>query len=467
VAILAPQGFIDRVCSENVFAGAAMTRRSQYSYGIVLPRGKDGQIDAGLGKATSVGPITLIPPTDTVTTTGETRTIDGVEFVFEMAPDSEAPSEMMFHLPGFRVLDAAELACSTMHNIYTLRGAQVRDASAWSSYLDEAIERFGDATDIVIGQHNWPTFGHDAVIDYLKHQRDLYKYIHDQTLHLANQGYTMNEIAERLEHEVPLPESLAHQWYLRGYYGSVSHDAKAVYQKYLGWYDSNPANLEPLPPEEAGARYVDFMGGADSVLEKAQAAFHAGDYRWVATVTNHVVFADPSNTAARSLCADALEQLGYQAECSTWRNHYLMGAYELRNGRVGILGTTANADTLTAMSVGLIFDYLGIRLNAQRADGRRIVLDWVLTDPDEQYTLNLENSALTYRQGVLAAEPDATVTLSRATLDSIMTATDQKAAVDAALAAGAMTIEGAATKLTDLVGMLDAFGAESFNIVEP
>lgn len=467
VAILAPDGFIDSVCRENVFAGTAMSRRSGYSYGVVLPRGIDGQIDVGLGKAMSIGPITLIPPTDTITATGETRILDGVEFEFQMAPDTEAPSEMMFHLPAFRVLDAAELACSTLHNIYTLRGAEVRDASAWSGYLDEAIERFGDATDVVIGQHHWPTFGHDAVIDYLKHQRDLYKYLHDQTLRLANKGYTMTEIAETLAHDLPIPASLAQEWYARGYYGSVSHDAKAVYQKYLGWYDCNPANLEPLPPEEAGARYTEFMGGADNVLEQAQAAFDAGDYRWVATVTNHVVFADPGNTAARALCADALEQLGYQSESAIWRNQYLMGAYELRNGRVPMRGSSANVDTLTAMSVGLIFDYLGVRLDPQRAEGQHIVLDWILTDPDEQYTLNLENSALTYRSGTLATSPDATISLSRATLDGLLTATDQKTALEAAMKSGAIRIEGDATKVVELLGMLDTFGTESFNIVEP
>lgn len=467
VEILAPDHFLEKVCSENVFAGTAMSRRSLYSYGTLMPRSIFGQIDAGLGKAMSVGTVSLIPPTDTIFKTGERRKIDGVEILFQVTPDTEAPVEMMMYYPGFRTLNAAELACALLHNLYTPRGAEVRDASKWSWYLDEAIELFGANTDVVIAQHNWPTWGNEAVIQFLKHQRDLYKYLHDQTLHLANQGLTMAEIAEELARKRRLPASLDQQWYDRGYYGTVSHNVKAVYQKYLGWYDSNPAHLEPLPPEEAATHYVAFMGGADNVIAKAQGAFDAGEYRWVAEVMSHVVFADPANQTARNLAADALEQLGYQAESAIWRNQYLTGAFELRNGPLFIPGSgAANADTLRAMTVGLFFDYLGIRLNALRAEGKHIVLNWAFTDSRETYCLNLENSALTYRPERWSPTADASLTLARTTLDAInMAANPQQALMDA-IQSGAIQVTGDPQKIYELFALFDTFSTK-FNLIEP
>ena len=376
---------------------------------------------------------------------------------------------MMMYYPGFKTLNAAELACALLHNILTPRGAEVRDASKWSWYLDEAIELFGADTDVVIAQHNWPTWGNEGVIKFLKHQRDLYKYLHDQTLHLTNQGLTMTEIAEELARKRRLPASLDQEWYNRGYYGTVSHNVKAIYQRYLGWYDCNPAHLEPLPPEEAGKHYVEFMGGADSVIAKAQAAYEAGEYRWVAEVMSHVVFSDPSNQAARHLAADALEQLGYQAESAIWRNQYLVGANELRNGRPAGLGGrgTANADTVRAMSIGLQFDYLGIRLNADRAEGKQIVLNWTFTtDPEEKYCLNLENSALTYRPDHLSSAADASLTLARATLAAVTMAPDPEQAVMDAIQSGAIQITGDPQKVGELFGLFDTFGT-AWNVVEP
>lgn len=460
VAILAPAGFLEEAVSENVTAGHAMSRRADYMYAPLLPRSERGQLDSGLGKTRSTGLITIATPTDVIMQTGDTRTIAGVEMVFQLAPDSEAPAEMTIYFPRFRVFNAAELACDTLHNLYTLRGAKVRDASKWASYINEAIALYGDRTDVVIAQHNWPTWGQEPVVAFLKAQRDMYKYIHDQTLRLMNHGYTSTEIAEMLEP----PAELAQQWFLRGYYGTVSHNVKAVYQQYLGWYDANPANLNPLPPADAARRSVAYMGGADAVIERARADFEKGDYRWVAEVMNQVVFADPANEAARHLQADALEQLGYQAEAATWRNVYLMGAYELRNG---VLSEESAESTIqTAMTVPMIFDYLAVRLDAAKAEGRRLVLNWNMTDPDEQYVLNLEHSALTYLPtppGVQPADADATVTLARETLDAVMLGATT---VQDAVASGAIAIDGNPLKVAELFGLLDTFD-EPFNIVTP
>lgn len=314
VKILAPEGFLEEAVSENVYAGNAMSRRALYMYGALLPRGVNGQVDGGLGKTASIGTVTLIPPTDIIKTTGEKRVVDGVEMEFQMAPGTEAPAEMLTYFPQFKALLAAEDATHTLHNLYTLRGAQVRDASKWWKALNEAIERYGAGTEVVFASHHWPTWGNENVIPYLESQRDLYKYIHDQSLRLLNSGYTMTEVAEIMT----LPESLSQKWFNRDYYGSVNHDSKAVYQRYLGWYDSNPANLHALPPDEASKKYVEYMGGPAAVTEKAKKSFAEGDYRWVAMVMNNVVFADPTNKEARDLQADALEQLGYQTEDATW-----------------------------------------------------------------------------------------------------------------------------------------------------
>lgn len=362
----------------------------------------------------------------------------------------------------------------------------------WSHYLNEAIDLFGNQSDVVMVSHTWPTWGREAVVDYLARQRDMYKYMHDQTLHLANQGYTMVEIAEELTRnpgrEGPLPAGLNQEWFCRGYYGSVSVNVKAIYNKYLGYYDNNPAHLEPLPPQKAAVRYVDFMGGADNVLARAQALFEdrdrvtVDDYRWVAEVMSHVVFADPGNLAARSLAADALEQLGYQAESAIWRNQYLMGAFELRNGNKSLGRSTLGKDTFQAMSVGAYFDYLGVRLNSARASGRRIVLNWIFTDTREQYVLNLTNSALTYRAGTQAADADATLILTRTLLTEINTRPDPDNPVqtnpekgwDAAIAGGQVQVTGDAGKVHELLGydrqyggvLLDTFTTR-FNLIEP
>ena len=328
VAVIAPDQFVKAALSENVLAGNVMRRRANYMYGHSLPHSPQGFITNGLGALLSLGSTGFVVPTDIIKETGETRVVDGVEIVFQMTPDTEAVSEFVFYLPQFRALCMSEITSHHLHNVYTPRGAQVRDALAWSNQINQSIDLFGDRLEVQFGSHHWPVWGQEAVIEYLKQQRDLYKYIHDQTLRLANHGYTKEEIAEQLK----LPQSLARNFSNRDYYGTVSHNAKAVYVKYLGYFDGNPANLNPLPPVEASRRYVDYMGGAEAVIPKARKSFDEGDYRWAAQVLNHVVLSEPENAQARALLADTYEQMGYQAESGPWRNFYLTGALELRHG---------------------------------------------------------------------------------------------------------------------------------------
>jgi alkyl sulfatase BDS1-like metallo-beta-lactamase superfamily hydrolase len=460
VRIIAPKGFMEHAVSENVVAGTAMTRRAIYMFGPFLPKGPRGQVDGGLGKTTSSGAVTLVAPTEMIGQTGQTMTIDGVQFIFQYTPDTEAPAEMNFHLPQFRALCMAENANHTLHNLYTPRGALVRDAKAWAHYLDEAIDLFGDKTDVMFISHHWPTWGQDKVVELLKGQRDLYKYLHDQTLRLANHGYVSTEIAEMLT----LPDSLAKKWYNRGYYGTVSHDVKAVYQRYLGWFDGNPATLNPLPPVEASKRYVELMGGAKTVLTKARESFNKGEYRWVAQVVNHVVYADPSNQEAKTLQADALEQLGYQAESAVWRNFYLMGALELRQGVPKLPPRPIGApDIVAGMTTEMIFDFLAVRLNGPKAAGKVIKLNYLFPDTNERFLVGVENGVLNYSAGKQLPQADATVTLTRPVLNQIVGGT---ATFDQKMAAGEVKVEGRREALGELVSLMDTF-AFWFNIVTP
>ncbi len=459
VPILAPEGFMEHAISENVYAGVAMTRRAVYMYGAVLPKGPDGQVSAGLGMTNSLGQVTLIPPTRDVTRTGQEETLDGVRIVFQLTPGTEAPAEMNFFFPEHRLLCAAENATHNLHNLLTLRGALVRDPHVWSRYLNEAVDLFGADTDALFASHHWPRWGRERVVDYLEKQRDLYGYLHDQTLRLLNKGYVGAEIAE----ELALPPSLANEWYCRGYYGSVSHNVKAIYQRYMGWFDGNPAHLWEYPPVETARRYVEYMGGADAVLEKARQAYATGDYRWVAQVVNHVVFADPQNAAARELQANALEQLGYGAENATWRNFYLMGARELRAGVQPVTAMSASMDVMAALTMEQLFDSLAIRLDGPRATDKRIVLNWRLTDTGERYTLTLANGVLTYVAGKQADNADATITLPRAAINAIITGQTK---LEDQGRAGHIAVTGAPARLQELFGLLDQPVA-SFDIVTP
>jgi len=462
VDIIAPDRFMEEIVSEAVLAGTAMSRRAQFQFGPTLPKGPRGQVDAGLGKVGSRGTVTLIPPTRIVREALETHRVDGVEIVFQLTPETEAPAEMHMFYPELRALNLAENATHNLHNIYPIRGAQARDANAWAKYLNEAIDRFGRSADVVFAQHHWPVWGRARLLAYLGVQRDLYKYLHDQTVRLMNHGYKPAEIAERLA----LPKSLASAWHARGYYGTVSHNAKAIYQRYLGWYDGNPANLNPLPPIERGRKYVEYMGGAAAALARARADFARGEYRFVAEAMSHLVFADPANTEARRLGADALEQLGYSAESATWRNAYLLGAQELRHGQPGA-GAGARAavspDIVRAMTLDLFFDYLGVRLNGERADGQRSVINWVLSDLETRYVSSLEHCALTCLAGRQSDHADATVTLDRAALNRLVL---RELPFADAVHHGLIVIEGDAAKVAQLFGLLDDF-ALMFEVVEP
>ena len=460
VDIIAPAGFMEEIVSENVLAGTPMIRRAQFQFGATLPKGPRGQVDAGLGKVTSRGTVTLIPPTRIIAAPFETHRIDGVEIVFQLAPETEAPAEMHMFYPALRALNLAENATHNLHNTYPIRGAQVRDANAWARYLNEALDRFGPHADVVFAQHHWPVWDNPRVLDFLTKQRDLYKFLHDQTVRLMNHGWKAAEIAERLT----LPKSLSKTWHVRGYYGTLSHNSKAVYQRYLGWYDANPANLNLLPPVERGRKYVEYMGGAHATIARARGDFERGDYRFVAEAMSHVVFADPSNAEARQLGADALEQLGYAAESATWRNAYLLGAFELRQG---LPKTVARApvspDVVRAMSVEQIFDLLGVQLNGEKAEGRRIVINWVFPDLARPYLLNLENCALTYLADRRKERADVTVTLDRATLDRLIL---RELPLADAIQSGAVRVEGDADKVRELLGLLDDFSL-MFEVVEP
>src|SRR5450759_5058869 len=393
VRVIAPEGFLEAAVSENVIAGDAMGRRAGYMYGSLLPKGPRGQIDAALGKTTSSGTISLIEPTDYISETGSTMKVDGIDLEFQVTPGTEAPAEMNFFFPGMSALCMAENCSHNLHNLLTLRGAQVRDARAWSHYLCEAIELYADKADMVFTSHHWPVWGRDDLVRYMARQRDMYRYLHDQTVRLMNSGYTGIEIAEMME----LPPSLSREWYNRGYYGSVSHNVKAVYQRYMGWFDGNPANLHPLPPVESGRRYVEFMGGAESLLSKAKAAFDAGEYRWVAQVVNHLVFADPDNEEARALQADALEQMGYQSENATWRNFYLTGAMELRDGVApAVSASESGTDIIKSLSPDMILDYMAIHVDPEKAAGKSIAVGVDFTDTGQQFVLTLENSVLNH-----------------------------------------------------------------------
>jgi alkyl sulfatase BDS1-like metallo-beta-lactamase superfamily hydrolase len=461
VRIVAPVGFTFEAVSENVMAGNAMSRRASYMYGNLLPPGPTGQVGAGLGKTTSTGTFGLIPPTDHIGPDDTSIVLDGVEFRTLYTPDTEAPAEFVFHLPAWRALWTAEVVTHVLHNLYTLRGAQVRDALSWARAIDTMLDRFGADTDLVFASHHWPTWGADAAADLLRSQRDTYRYLHDETLRLANHGETMLEIAERLE----LPPELVRTWSSRGYYGSVSHNVKAVYQRYLGFFDGNPANLHPHPPVEAARRYVAYMGGADAILERARADHEAGDDRWVAEVVKHVVFADPDNAAARELLADAFTQLGYRAESGPWRNFYLTGAKELRDG-VTVLPTptTASADVIAAMPTSLILDYLAIRLRHPDAADLAGTTLLELTDVRERHLLELSNGVLHNRSVDADAEvaASATVTTTRAWLDGVLLLEDPAAA----FGGDGVTISGDPSALLAVFGLLDGFPFW-FDIVSP
>jgi linear primary-alkylsulfatase len=460
VPIIAPNLFMEHAVSENIIAGPAMLRRAQYQFGPFLAKGVRGQVDCGLGKSMAAGAVALLQPTDLIMETGDKRVIDGVEFEFQMAPNSEAPAEMHFYVERYKLLNLAENCTHNFHNLLPFRGADVRDALAWSKYLNEALKMWGGNAEAMCGQHHWPVWGRERIDTMIRQQRDLYKFAHDQTIRLMNRGLTAAEIAENIK----LPQSLEGAWHGRGYYGHIRHNVKAIYQKYLGWYDANPVNLDPLPPVESGKKYVEYMGGADAILSRANKDFDKGEFRFVAQALSHLVFAEPDNPAARAMLADTFEQLGYAAESSTWRNAYLFGAQELRQGMPKTPPRSPMPrETLAALATGQLWDVLGIRLNGPKAEGKHIVLNWSFTDTGDTFVLNLENSALTYTEGVLAPNADASFNLARTTLDEVIA---KVTSFPEAVAAGKVKVSGDATRLTELMGLMDEF-PRMFEIVEP
>lgn len=461
VRVIAPAGFMEAVSGENVLAGPPMARRAQFQFGTMLPRGPRGQVDAGLGKSVARGTPGLIAPTQSIVKPVETHVIDGVEIVFQLAPETEAPAEMHMFYPQLGVLNMAENACPLLHNFIPLRGAVARDPRIWAKYIGDAIAMYGARTKVLIGQHHWPTWDTAKIIDYLEAQRDLYKHIHDQTLRYMNRGWRPAEIAEAID----LPPGLAERWSVRGYYGSVSHNVKAVYQRYLSWYDANPCNLHPLPPAPAARKFVEYMGGAAAVIERARADFARGEFRWVAQVLKEVVYAEPGNSEARDLCADALEQMGYQAESATWRNAFLYGAQELRHGVFQMpVRPGMGADTLAGLTSDVFFDLMAIRLDARKAAGQSLVVNWRFTDRNETLVLTLKHCTLTHRMGETAANADVSVTTTRTTMDQIVM---RKLTIPDALASGALKLEGEIPKLSALFAMMDPPAGMMFEILTP
>lgn len=460
--VVAPEGFLLETVGENVIAGPAMGRRSMFQFGQTLPAAPTGHLDSGLGNGIPrAGGPGLIAPTHDIVRTGEEMVIDGVRIVFQLTPETEAPAEMNFFFPDLGALCMAENCSHTMHNLVPIRGAQVRNSLMWSKYINEALEMFGADAELLFTSHNWPRWGNDDVRGFLTKQRDLYKWMHDQSMRYANQGYVPTEIAETLA----LPDEFLANDHTRGYYGDLVHNSKAVYQRYLSWYDGNPSNLHRLPPVEAGRRYVELAGGAGALLAHARAKFADGDYRWVAEVCNHLVFADPSNTPARELLADTYEQLGYQSESSTFRNAYLTGAQELREGppKMTMAPGVRGRGLLRAMTVEQVFDSLSVRLKQEELGGVALATNWTFTDTGESWVLGISNRTLWYTRG--RHEPDASVavTTTRRTFIDVVT---QATTFVEQVQAGAISLEGDPGALQTIFGNLDQF-APWFAIVEP
>ncbi len=458
VKIIAPDAFMEHAIAENVLAGNAMSRRAQYMYGVGLPASDKGTLGTGLGLALSSSVPGLIPPTQYIKKTGEEMTIDGVRIQFQMAKASEAPSEFMFYFPDKKALCLSEVATKLMHNVYTIRGAQVRDALLWSKYINETLDLFPDA-EVAFASHHWPTWGKDNIRGFLGNQRDTYRFLHDRALNLANQGRVMDELGS----ETFMPKALAADAASRGYYGTLSHNLRAVYNFYLGYYDANPATLHRLPPADSAKRYVAAMGGEAAVLAIGRKAFADGDYRWVSEMVNHLVFANPDNAEARALQADALEQLGYQAESAPWRNAYLLGAQELRNGPQAAEVSSSGPDTVRGMSNELLFDYIALRLDHTRTDGLKAAVQMRFTDVNETWALELSNSVLNNTQGRVLKNPDVTITLTRPAFLAMLL---QGKKMPELVQAGMVKVEGNPQAFGAIVGAVMEF-PPLFNIVTP
>ncbi len=459
VRIIAPKDFMEEATSENVIAGIAMGRRSMFMYGKNLARSQRGHVGTGLGKGPAYGTLGILAPNEIIDRTGQEKIIDGIRFVFQYAPESEAPAELAFYLPDHKAYCGGEIVSKTMHNLYTLRGAKVRNALKWSSAINEAIELFSDA-DTYFGSHHWPIWGNQRITEFLEKQRDLYKYIHDQTVRLFNQGYTPPEIAEQLE----LPKTLCNTFANRGYYGTLKHNSRAVYQSYLGWYDGNPAVLNPLPPKESGLRYLDMMGGEKAVLAKAQIYFDKGEYRWVAQLLNHLVFANPDNTKVKALLARTYDQLGYQAESASWRNVYLTAAYELRHGAPEKgFDMAVIKGVLEKTPVSYFFDSMAVRLDGPKADGKKFTVNIIFTDIKESYALKLENSVLHHQKATPGSPADVTVKITHDLFIGMLVG---QAGLKDTVFSDYLSVEGSKLDLLQFLLLFEK-PVSTFNIVTP
>lgn len=461
IPIIVPEGFEEYAVSENLYSGMAMNRRANYQYGAFLEENVTGTLGMGIGMAQSAGLSTYLSPTYEICESGETITIDGITLEFQLTPGSEAPAEMNTWLPQYNALWLAENCTSTLHNLYTLRGAEVRDGDMWAQYITQAISLYGDEAQVVFQSHNWPHWGKDTINDYMVNTAAVYKFIHDQTLTYINQGYTSEEIANMIE----LPEELNKVWYTRQYYGTVAHNAKAVYQKYIGWYDANPVNLNALPKSESAQKWVEYLGDTDEVLRMAKEDYDNGEYQWVAEITNVLVYADPENEAARLLCADALEQLGYQSESGTWRNVYLSAAKELREGNQAENSSEIghSGDGQKAMASTSMLGYMGILLNKENLEGENFKINITLTDTKETHSVQIRDGVMLTYENSLFEQADASITCQKAALFAIISG-------DVDTVKKAMQIDGDAELIYLLTENMNAYnGQESgkFNIIEP
>ena len=461
IPIIVPEGFAEHAIAENVYAGKAMGRRANYQYGVLLEPGVTGKLAQGIGMGQSVGTVSYLAPTYEIKKTGEVITVDGIEMEFQMTPGTEAPAEMNTWFPKFKALWVAENCTGTLHNLYTLRGAQVRDGAAWASYITEAIARYGNIAEITFQSHNWPHWGNDVINNYMVNTAAVYKFINDQTLTYINQGYTSAEISSMIK----LPDKLAKVWYTRQYYGTVAHNSKAVYQKYMGWYDANPVNLNPLAPSDSAKKWVEYLGDVDRVLRMAKKDYEAGEYQWVAEVTNTIVFADPKNEDARLLCADALEQLGYQAESGPWRNAYLTAALELRSGNSSQAAKTAKntGAMVREMTAPMMFDYMGILLDKQALEDYDFTVNVSLPDVSQQYMLQIKNGVVLVYKDTLSDKADVSVTCPKNALFYIITNDQENMAKTLKVEGNAKLV----ALLAENMNQVPVSGPSAFNIIEP
>lgn len=460
IPIIVPQHFTKEAISENALLGTIMARRAEYQFGKNIPDGTMGSVSIGIGNTMSSGTMSFRLPTVEIENEIQTMEIDGVTFQFLLTPNTEAPAEMHFYIQDYKALFVSENANQLMHQIYTVRGAKTRDALHWANSLDKTIDLFeNEEIDALLMIHAWPVWGKNRALNHLKLQRDLYKYMHDQTVRLANHGYTMDEIAETIK----LPKALDIYWGNRGYYGTLKHNSKGIYNFYLGYYSAHPSDLDPLPQVEAGRKYVEYMGGAANILKQAKVDFENGEYRWVAQVVKNVVMADPENSDAKKLLADAFEQLGYQAESANWRNIYLVGASELRNGINKDNSPLDVSGVIKNMPVDEFLKLIAVKLNGPKADGKKITLNVTLSNSNQEYAIYLENSVLIYKAGKLDADSDVSLTLDQLTFYGLglgMLSPEQ------AVGAGKLIISGDRTKLNEFLSLLDQFDALP-NIVTP